>query len=54
MPPGLVLGLETGGPACAWGLKSDDSCDPFQPRPFFDPMFNSVKDSKRGSPEGRM
>ena len=27
----------------AGGLKLDDHCDPFQPRPFYDSMNNTIK-----------
>jgi len=33
--PGLVVG----DPAHSRGLKSDDHCGPFQPRPFYDSMI---------------
>ena len=33
--PGLVVG----DPTCSRGLKLDDHCGPFQPRPFYDSMM---------------
>jgi len=33
--PGLVVG----DPACSRGLKPDDHCGPFQPRPFCDSVI---------------
>ena len=36
------LGLVVGDPACGRGLKLDDHCGPFQPRPFYDSMIHSM------------
>ena len=36
--PGLVVG----GPAHSRGLKLDDHCGPFQPRPFYDSMTGTL------------
>ena len=35
-------GLLVGDPAHSRGLKSDDHCGPFQPRPFYDSNMNCV------------
>ena len=32
-------GLAVGDPAHSRGLKLDDHCGPFQPRPFYDPLI---------------
>ena len=40
--PGLVVG----GPAHSRGLELDDHCGPFQPRPFYNPMVDSMKNLK--------
>ena len=43
--PGLVVG----GPAHSRGLKLDDHCGPFQPRPFYDSMILSAISSAHDS-----
>ena len=37
--PGLVVG----DPAHSRGLKRDDHCGPFQPRPFYDSMISTAQ-----------
>ena len=37
--PGLVPGLEVGGPACGKELKLNDPRGPFQPKPFYGSMI---------------
>ena len=47
--PGLVVG----DPAHSRGLKLNDHCGPFQPRPFYDSMILCAGDV-RGSMEGKI
>jgi len=41
--PGLVLNVEVGGPACGGGLELDDPSGSFQPKPFYDSMFDVLR-----------
>jgi len=41
--PGLVVG----DPAHSRGLKLDDHCGPFQPRPFYDSMIHPIRSIER-------
>ena len=46
--PGLVVGNLAHS---RWGLKLDDHCGPFQPRPFYDSMISLSRDPEVSAEE---